>query len=235
MEAHQIPLVFDNPNVGQDLADQPHVLLVYSSNPQDTPSNNHNSIFNQIAWLPDPIGNPSVRQFRFSSVTPFPGLTAVLFDLVQPQSRGTVSINSKNPLDPPVVNPGLLTNADDLDLYVRGFQTYIQGIDAVLPAGYQLLFPDPSILSNPDLLRAFIREEIGPTQHWQSHCRMAPLNQGGVVNSSGRVHGVKHLYVADDSISPVNMDGSPMASAFLIGANIARILKEECQILVDTE
>lgn len=229
LKKNHIPLVFDNPNVGQDLADQPHVLLIYTSNPEDTPIDNHNSIFDQTSWLPDPAGDPNVRKFRLSTVTPIPGLTFALFDLVQPKSRGTVSINSNNPLDPPVVNPGLLTNSEDLDLYVRGFQSYIQNINANLPAGYSLLFPNPDIINNQDFLIEFIKAEIGPTQHWQSHCKMAPLDQGGVVNSNGRVHGVKNLYVADNSISPLDMDGSPMASAFMIAANIARILNEGSQ------
>jgi len=53
---------------------------------------------------------------------------------------------------------------------------------------------------------------------------MAPLNQGGVVDSTGHVYGVQNLIVADDSIVPLNMDGTPMASAYLIAANIARML-----------
>lgn len=222
----KIPVIFDNPNVGQALADQPHVLLTYSTPPNDTPANNHNSIFNQIAWLPDPIGDQTVRQFRLSSVTSVPGITSVIFDLVQPKSRGSISIKSNNPLDPPIVNAGLLTNSDDLNLFVRGFQTYIQDINIALPAGYQMLSPPPSIINDTNQLIEFIKAEIGPNQHWQCHCRMAPLNQGGVVNSNGGVHGVKNLYVVDNSISPVNMDGSPMATGYLIGANIARILNQ---------
>ena len=53
---------------------------------------------------------------------------------------------------------------------------------------------------------------------------MAPLAQGGVVDSTGHVYGVQNLIVADNSINPLCMDGSPMATAFLVAANIARIL-----------
>jgi hypothetical protein len=54
---------------------------------------------------------------------------------------------------------------------------------------------------------------------FQNHCRMAPLNQGGVVDSMGQVYGVQKLIVAGDSIVPVAMDGAPMATAYLIAAN----------------
>ena len=48
---------------------------------------------------------------------------------------------------------------------------------------------------------------------------------GTVVDASGRVIGVNNLFVADNSIIPTgSMDGSPMASGQMIGANIARLL-----------
>lgn len=228
-----IPVKFDNPNVGKDLADQPHVLIVYTNNPADMPKTEcgfpENSIFNQIAWLPEPCGDPKVRALRLASVTAISGFTGVLFDLVQPKSRGSVSINSPDPQDPPVINVGVLTNPDDLALYVQGFQTYIKRINEVfqkIDPKYKLVFPDPEIIDDTPALEAFIREEIDPNQHWQCHCRMAPLDQGGVVDDHGRVYGVEHLYVADNSINPFNMDGSPMATGYLVAANIARLLKE---------
>ena len=63
--------------------------------------------------------------------------------------------------------------------------------------------------------------------HFQSHCRMAPIEDGGVVDSRGYVYGVKHLIVADNSIAPLVMDGSPMATGYLIGAYISQMLREK--------
>jgi len=111
----------------------------------------------------------------------------------------------------------------------KGLQVYVKKINKVIqrmnPA-YKLIFPDPAILDSTDLVRAFIRENIASNQHFQSHCRMAPRKKGGVVDSTGHVYGVKNLIVADDSVVPLCMDGSPMASAYLIGANIAEMLIE---------
>ena len=189
-----------------------------------------NSIFSQIAWLPAPGGDPNIRKVRITTVNPFPGLAVAMVDLVQPLSRGKITINSFNPFDPPVIsNAGILNNPNDLALYVQTFQTYIKNINATLhamDANYELIFPDPAIIDDVDLLTAYIKEVVVSSQCWQSHCRMAPLGQGGVVNNRGKVHGVQNLYVADDSIVPVAMDGTPMASAYLIAANIARLLLE---------
>lgn len=227
LESLDIPVLFDNPNVGQGLVDQPQVALLFSINPEDISLKNINSPFGQISWLPLP-DNPTVRKFRFATTTDaIPGTALALFDLPQPQSRGRIVINSPDPLDPPVIDIGVFSNPADLALYQFGLQVYIKAINAALQSidpEYQLLVPDPAILDNPQLVTKFIKEQVASNQTFQSHCRMAPFNQGGVVDSTGHVYGVQNLIVADDSIVPLCTDGAPMATAYLIAANIAQIL-----------
>lgn len=188
-----------------------------------------NSVFGQIAHLPAPSGDPTVRKVRLTTMNPVPGIAFGLFDLIQPESRGRVTLKSANPFKPPVIDNGIFTNPADLELYVQAFQIYLKNIIDTLhamDANYELLFPPRELLDDPILLTAFIKEGAASNQCWQSHCRMAPLNQGGVVDSIGKVYGVENLYVADVSITPVAMDGTPMASAYLIAANIARLLMQ---------
>jgi choline dehydrogenase-like flavoprotein len=253
----KIPVVYNNPNVGQGLSDQPHIILIYTSNPHDSlagTSNNlgkliaamgkhelgrkllkkigediilRNGLFAQIAWLPAPHGDPTIRALRFATINPVPGITVGLFDLVQPESRGYIAINSRDPFIEPTMNLGILSNPEDLDLYIEGFQTYIKDMNeqlALIDPEYQMIFPDPDVLNNLQELTDFIRHEVGTNMHFQSHCKMAPQNQGGVVDETGHVYGVKNLLVADDSIVPLGMDGSPMASAYLIAANVVNLL-----------
>lgn len=222
-----IPVVYDNPNVGQNLADQTLVPMLYTTNPADFPEVNPNSIFSQISWLPAPNGDPNVRKYQYISMNLLPGLSAVLFELAQPKSRGNIIINSSDPTAPPVINIGIFSDPEDLDLYIKGFQIYVKNINNALQAIdplYRLVIPDPAIIDDTDLLTEFIKEFVFSYQCFQSHCRMAPLNKGGVVNSRGYVYGVDNLIVADDSIVPVAMDGTPMATAYLIGYNIAQML-----------
>ena len=204
--------------------------MLFTSNPDDTPLFKFNGLFSQISWLPAPGGDPTIRELRLSTASPFPRFTLALFDLCQPRSRGSVSINSSDPLADPVINLGSLTNSEDLALFQEGLQIYIKNINEAfktIDPSYQLLFPDPAILDDPALVKDFIRENISCNEHFQSHCRMAPLEQGGVVDSTGHVYGVKNLIVADNSVAPLCMDGSPMASAYLIAANIAELLIQQ--------
>lgn len=189
-----------------------------------------NSIFSQISWFPDPTGDPTIRKVRIATVNPIPGIAFALVDLVQPLSRGRITLKSFNPFEPPVVNPGTLSNSDDLDLYVQAMQIYVKNINIALKAmnkKYHLIFPPEEILDDVNEVSAFIKEVVVPCQCWQSHCRMAPLDQGGVVDSSGKVYGVEHLYVADNSINPAPMDGTTMATGYLVAANIARLLLQQ--------
>lgn len=223
-----IPVIYDNLNVGQCLADQPHVLTLFTSNPADTPDHPE-SVFSEISWLPTPGGDPTVRTVRFTSVSLVPGLTLGIVDLIQPLSRGSVSINSSNPLDPPVIDLGELSNQNDLELFESAFTNYVKAINKSIheiDPLYEMIVPDPAILDDPAALQVYIKEEVDANMHFQSHCRMAPLDQGGVVDSTGHVYGVRNLMVADDSIVPQLTDGSPMASAYLIGANISQIILE---------
>lgn len=271
-----IPIIYDNPHVGKDLADQTLLITTWATNQADTPMISDssdatvqllpggisvdnldasffsslskadkirllktifrkgfpfpgNSIFAQISWLPEPGSSPEsdVRKVRIESVNPIPGLAFVIVDLIQPLSRGDITLKSCDPFIPPVINAGIFNNSDDLDLYVEVFQNYIKKLNITLhkmDKKYKLLFPTPDIIDDKHQLKEFIKEAVMSGQCWQSHCRMAPLGKGGVVNGRGKVYGVENLFVADDSIAPVPMDGTPMASAYLIAVNIARML-----------
>lgn len=229
LQALGIPVIFDNPNVGQQLADQPLLPLLFAVNPADAPEG-ENSIFSQISFLPAPGGNPTVRQLRLSVVSIIPGLALALLDLNQPKSRGSITIDSANPQAAPVVDLGEFSNSQDMALYRAGLQIYVKDIAAQLHSSdpqYTLLFPDSIILNDIILLTEFIKQGIQSSQVFQSHCRMAPLQKGGVVDSHGRVYGVRNLFVADNSIVPQPIDGTTMASAYLIAANIAALLQRE--------
>lgn len=227
LQSLNIPVIFDNPNVGQALADQPGVPVVFTSNPSDTPLGAKNGIFDSISFLPAPGGDSTIREVRFSVINSIPGISLALVDLIQPKSRGSITISSADPLVPPVINFGMFDDPDDLALYLQAFQIYVNNINTAVQAIdplYQLIIPDPAILSDPTALTDYIKTAVNSNQSFQSHCRMAPFDQGGVVDSTGHVYGVQNLIVADDSIVPVAMDGATMASAYLIAENIARIL-----------
>ncbi len=219
----KIPVVYNNPHVGKNLFDQPALRLVFTSSVNDFGAN-PNGLFSQIAWLPAPHGDKKIRKVRLATIAQIPDITLLTVDLCQPKSRGFITINSSNPAAPPVVNLGLLSNNADLELYQSSLQIYIKNLNIALqkinPA-YKLIFPDPAILDDPALVTAFIRQNVDTNQGFQGQNEM-----GRVVDNLGRVKGVERLIIADNSIVPKPMDGSTMATAYFVAANIAEMLEK---------
>jgi choline dehydrogenase-like flavoprotein len=218
-----IPVKYANPNVGQHLVDQPRIAVFFTSNPLDFPKD-RNAIFAQIAWLPSPTGAKDTRICRMATTNPIPGITIMVFDLVQATMKGSVSISSNDPQDPPVVDYNFV-NPDDVATFLECLRAYLKPTAEILPTidpTYNMIYPPLSIFDDPPALRAFVVDSIGSNVSPQCHCRMAPLDRGGVIDGMGKVYGVDGLYVADDSSLPTPMDGSPMATAYLMAANIAR-------------
>ena len=60
--------------------------------------------------------------------------------------------------------------------------------------------------------------------HFTSHCKMAPLAAGGVVDGDTRMYGTKNVFVADESICPVILEINTAASAMMIGLRSSEIL-----------
>ncbi|MDQ0242785.1 choline dehydrogenase [Bacillus fengqiuensis] len=229
-----IPVIFDNPNVGQNLNNHTLNFAVFTTNsinpinPNHHPVPNGNALFTGGAFLPDPTpgADRSRRGVQLIGIGSDDSLTIAII-LLQPKSRGFIQIQSKDPLKIVLADEGFLENSDDLEAIKNIFKEYIQKIAMNLPA-YRLVSPTPDIINDDAKLEEFIKQNFGHNHHQQGSLRMAPLNQNGVVNCTGHVHGVKDLIVADASIIPFTVDGNTSAPAYLIGFTIAQqLLKQE--------
>lgn len=230
LRAADIPVVFDNPNVGKNLHNHTLNFAVFSANPKDIPLRpDPNSLFTGGAFLPDPTpgADPKRRGVQLVGIMSDNSLSIAII-LLQPKSRGSINIQSNDPLQIVMADEGFLADPEDLETIKNIYKIYIKNITTQLFAvdpEYQLVSPVLDIISDDTKLEEFIKENFGHNHHQQGALRMAPLNRGGVVDRRGHVHGVKDLVVADDSIIPFTVDGNTSAPAYLIGLTIARQLK----------
>ncbi len=228
-----IPVVFANPNVGKSLRNHTLNFAEFSANPHDhpLPENDPNALFTGGAFLPDPTpgSNKTRRAVQLIGIGSKGKLTiAILF--LKPKSRGSIQIQSKDPLKIVLADEGYLTNPADLEAVKNCYKVYIKKIAAQLASidkSYKLLSPTLDIINNNRKLEEFIKDTFDHNHHEQGALRMAPLSKGGVVDSQGQVHGVKDLIVADDSIIPFTVDGNTSAPAYLIGHTIAQQLLKQ--------
>ncbi|XXH02115.1 hypothetical protein Hte_008483 [Hypoxylon texense] len=77
------------------------------------------------------------------------------------------------------------------------------------------------------VLEDWLRQHVETTWHSLGTCKMAPLEEGGVVDASLGVYGVEGLNIADMSIPPLNVAANTNNTAIAIGENAADIFIRE--------
>ncbi|GIM46587.1 oxidoreductase [Collibacillus ludicampi] len=225
-----IPVIFDNPNVGQNMRNHTLNFANFTTNPNDNPLplDDPNALYTGGAFLPDPTpgSDRNRRGVQLIGIGSSESLViAILF--LRPKSRGSIRIQSNDPLQIVRADEGFLEDPADLEAVKNIYKMYIKNIAEKLEAidhAYQLISPTPDVLDDDTALETFIKQNFGHNHHQQGALRMAPFKKGGVVDRRGRVYGVDDLLVADASIVPFTVDGNTSATAYLIGFTIAQQL-----------
>ena len=157
---------------------------------------------------------------------PFPGFMTSVCQL-RPESRGFVEIRSRDPAEPPAIQPRYLTSRHDRDTVVAGMilmrQVMEQQVMRRLIAEERA--PGPHCVSDDDLL-AFARETGTTVYHPTSTCRMGS-DPGAVVDERLRVRGFGKLRVIDASVMPTIVSGNTNAAAVMIGEKGADMVLQD--------
>lgn len=153
----------------------------------------------------------------------FSGFTLTVCQL-RPFSRGTVHIQSKDPMQSPAIRANYLSDPRDVDVLTTGL-ALARKIGRTAPLS-QLIkterSPGPDVES-PAQLHSFLREKGMSVYHPVGTCRMG---QGDdcVVDDRLRVHGISGLRVVDASIMPTLISGNTNAPAIMIGEKGADLI-----------
>jgi len=149
--------------------------------------------------------------FLFPAIDPGYEISAAVF-LMNPQSRGRVSLTSTDPRAPLAIEHGFLTDDADVEALVGGFE-HLREIGASL-SRYAAREARPGAVVDAEAhVRATARGFFHPT----GTCAM-----GEVVDERGRVYGYEGLVVADASVMPT----IPRVNTNLTTAAIAEKLAE---------
>jgi choline dehydrogenase len=136
--------------------------------------------------------------------------------LVQPQSRGTVSLRSANPHDTPIINPNYLQEQADVETLVKAVELARELMNTKSFAEYY----DGEIVPGPDAdLEKFVRGNASTIWHPVGTCKMGCDNLA-VVDPALKVHGLEGLRVADASIMPTTTSGNTYAASVMIGEKL---------------
>lgn len=145
--------------------------------------------------------------------------------LLQPRSRGSVSLATRDPMALPLVDPRFLADADDMQRMVRGFQRLreILSQPALARFGAREL-PASAGAQTPAQIEQFIRQHADTIYHPVGTCRMGP-GPLDVVDAQLRVHGLEGLRVVDASIMPRIVSGNTNAPTVMIAEKAVDMLR----------
>jgi choline dehydrogenase len=168
--------------------------------------------FCAIPWLPPGY---SLVDWGFTGVA----------SLTHPQNSGSVTLQSLDPSDTPVIRLNYLQSQSDVQKLVAGIQLlrslfHSSSFDRF--RGEEVA-PGATVQSGK-ALGAYVREVCNTMYHPVGTCKMG-TDPMAVVDPELRVHGVEGLRVVDASIMPTSVTGNTNAPTIMIGEKAADLIK----------
>lgn len=245
-----MPIVHELPGVGANLQDHLMVVTYGLARPETDPGMSgflgEAGLFTHV--VADRAGAPDLQLHFLAGMPGFPvdPTTNPNFlicpTLLQPSSRGRVTLASADPGVPPRVDPAYLAEAADVEVLVRGIEL-ARDLHTAAPladmamGGLFALVPDPSDpfgkppfrfdvpASGRDGLETLVRATATTVWHPVGTCSMG-THSAAVVDAQLRVHGVEGLRVADASVMPRITSGNTHAPSIMIGEKAADLIMD---------
>jgi len=240
-----VPLVLHSPGVGSSLTDHLHVPLSYRV-AGGVKLHSHTNVCEGSLFvkLRDDAPSPDLQVhigsifFNPNGFIPEGEGFTLTPTLIHPKSRGTIRLQSSDPLDKPRIRANYLTDVEGYDL-----KQLVDGLKLVRQLGDKMVlqlngveeYPGPMITTD-DQIENYIREHVGTTYHPTSTCKMGAANDPlAVVDTQLKVRGVTGLRVADASVMPVIVGANTNATCVAIGEKVADMVVTEhkAKVLAD--
>ncbi|KAL5117207.1 hypothetical protein ACEQ8H_004896 [Pleosporales sp. CAS-2024a] len=255
LKTHGIPLVHELPNVGENLRDHCFstvgiVLQKDTSLPRGPenqsptpmgwfklPSVEASSEFQQLPpHVKQHMQKPTVPAMEiathapssFLAYTPGPSesfLGAICL-IMNPQSKGSITLQSADPATPPLINPSFLTHPFDRRALIDGLREVMRIQRAPVFAARTLKTLGPADDSDAAIW-AHIKHNLRSSWHMSCTCQMGTNREDGVVDARFRVFGVQGLRVVDLSVCPFVMNAHTQSTAYVLGEIGAEVLSDE--------
>ena len=148
---------------------------------------------------------------------------------LRPESRGTIAIQSSDPLQPPLIDPRYLSAEADRIANVEGIKLLrkIMRAPALSHLVAEEIEPGPDIESDESIL-AYCRKYASTLYHPTCTARMG-IDTGAVVDPRLRLIGAEGLRVVDGSIMPTLISGNTHGPIVMIAEKAADMIIEDAR------
>ena len=122
---------------------------------------------------------------------------------MRPFSRGTVTLNSSQAFDPPIIDPRYLSNPVDTEVLLAAIRFNQRLVTSSILTELDPVQTLPAANASDAELLEYIQGKLQTEYHPAGTCAMMPLELGGVVSPELLVYGTKNLRVVDSSVIPM--------------------------------
>ncbi|KAG8851668.1 hypothetical protein FRB96_009164 [Tulasnella sp. 330] len=151
--------------------------------------------------------------------------------MLRPSSMGEITLHSSDPWDKVIVDPKYMSTRRDMETMVRGIrvankiaqQEPMRSLLNLDDTSQPLLDHGLDAMSDQEI-EGIVRARCETLYHPTSTARMAPLGDGGVVDTSLRVYGIDGLRVVDASIMPEIVSGHTAGPTIAIAEKASDII-----------
>jgi choline dehydrogenase len=147
--------------------------------------------------------------------------------LIAPESRGSITLRSSDPLASPAIRANYLSTERDMLVMLEGVRLArkLAHTKAFEPYRGTALHPRPGVIQDEDIIE-FIRDEAETLYHPVGTCKMGadPL---AVVDPRLRVRGIERLRVVDASVMPRIIAGNTNAPTIMIAEKAAEMVRQD--------
>jgi choline dehydrogenase len=227
LRAHNIAVVSDLPGVGHNLQDHLKLSIRWNGKTTLPGSTVTAGMFTRSSVTSESSTKPPDIQFYVGRGLDQPDrFITITVSLVQPQSRGTVTLRSGDPLAAPIIRGNYLQEPADVAALVRGVHLarWFGEAEVYDELRADEIEPGTAMKSDADLA-TFVRRAADTIYHPAGTCKMGPAGDAmAVVDAALRVRGVEGLRVADASIMPEIVNATTNAACVMIGEKASDLL-----------
>ncbi|KAI4261945.1 MAG: hypothetical protein L6R42_002864 [Xanthoria sp. 1 TBL-2021] len=147
--------------------------------------------------------------------------------VLKPISRGSILINSSDPLADPVFDYGTFQHPVDIQVAVAMYKNFRKFVAAEpwKAVGMKETTPGPSVEGDAAIEAAIRNFTQSTWSHPVGTCAMLPRKYGGVVDSKLRVYGLDSLSVVDASVMPTIPASHTSSTVYAVAEKAADIIK----------